>query len=361
MACSGREGRRSTSTSSRRRTRTRRTSSRSGSRRSPRTRRTTWSSPSATTGSTRSISSAESDAPDLVGISVNSKTAARAYAIADAYRARGSLVVLGGIHVTALPDEAARARRRGGERRGRVDLAGRGARRAGRQARARRARCSGARSTSTTTTGRLVGLPQPRRDLIKSHAATSRSTSCRPRAAARSRASSAASRPTTGRSSASARCRRSIAELETCGPRILFGDDNVMIHTKYSHELFEAMVPLEKHWVGQASLAALHRVENVAVMARSGCRALFIGFESVDDDAVRGAGKKQNKPQQVPRGRRAACPTTASASGAASSSASTTTRRTPSSARSSSASRPRSRWRSSRCSRPTPARPSTSA
>src|SRR5579862_5027644 len=47
----------------------------------------------------------ESDAPDLVGISVNSKTAARSYAIADAYRARGSKVVLGGIHVTALPDE----------------------------------------------------------------------------------------------------------------------------------------------------------------------------------------------------------------------------------------------------------------
>src|SRR5579862_8565214 len=49
----------------------------------------------------------ESDAPDLVGVSVGSKTAARAYAIADAYRARGSRVVLGGIHVTAMPDEAA--------------------------------------------------------------------------------------------------------------------------------------------------------------------------------------------------------------------------------------------------------------
>ncbi|MCL2449306.1 MAG: cobalamin-dependent protein [Polyangiaceae bacterium] len=46
----------------------------------------------------------EGDAPDLVGISVGSKTAARSYAIADAYRARGSKVVLGGIHVTALPD-----------------------------------------------------------------------------------------------------------------------------------------------------------------------------------------------------------------------------------------------------------------
>ena len=87
-----------------------------------------------------------------------------------------------------------------------------------------------------------------------------------------------------------------IGELETCGPRVLFGDDNVMIHTKYSHELFEAMVPLRKHWVAQASLAALHRVENIDVMARAGCRALFIGFESVADVAVRHAGKKQNKP-----------------------------------------------------------------
>src|SRR5262245_64775003 len=43
---------------------------------------------------------------DLVGISVDSKTARRSYAIADAYRRRGVKVVLGGIHATALPDEA---------------------------------------------------------------------------------------------------------------------------------------------------------------------------------------------------------------------------------------------------------------
>jgi radical SAM superfamily enzyme YgiQ (UPF0313 family) len=92
--------------------------------------------------------------------------------------------------------------------------------------------------------------------------------------------------------------REVVSELEEIGPRILFGDDNVMIHTKYSHELFEAMAPLKKHWVGQASLAALHKVENIEVMARSGCRALFIGFESVDDSAVRGAGKRQNKPRK---------------------------------------------------------------
>src|SRR5688572_22621575 len=44
---------------------------------------------------------------DLVGISVDSKTARRSYEIAQAYRKRGVKVVLGGIHPTAVPDEAA--------------------------------------------------------------------------------------------------------------------------------------------------------------------------------------------------------------------------------------------------------------
>ena len=45
-------------------------------------------------------------AVDLVGISVDSKTARRAYEIARAYRARGVPVVLGGMHATAVPEEA---------------------------------------------------------------------------------------------------------------------------------------------------------------------------------------------------------------------------------------------------------------
>src|SRR5579859_2164401 len=43
---------------------------------------------------------------DLVGISVDSKTARRSYDIAAAYRKKGVTVVLGGIHPTACPDEA---------------------------------------------------------------------------------------------------------------------------------------------------------------------------------------------------------------------------------------------------------------
>lgn len=46
------------------------------------------------------------DTPDLAALSVETFTAHRAYVIADAYRARGVPVVMGGYHPTFLPDEA---------------------------------------------------------------------------------------------------------------------------------------------------------------------------------------------------------------------------------------------------------------
>src|SRR6476619_2506575 len=47
------------------------------------------------------------DDPDLVVIQVYITNAYRAYRIADHYRGRGAYVLLGGLHVTSLPDEAA--------------------------------------------------------------------------------------------------------------------------------------------------------------------------------------------------------------------------------------------------------------
>ena len=43
---------------------------------------------------------------DLVGITVMTDLALRAYHIADTYRQKGVKVVMGGIHATVLPDEA---------------------------------------------------------------------------------------------------------------------------------------------------------------------------------------------------------------------------------------------------------------
>jgi len=47
------------------------------------------------------------DAPDLVVIQVYITSAYRSYNIADHYRRRGAYVVMGGLHVTSLPEEAA--------------------------------------------------------------------------------------------------------------------------------------------------------------------------------------------------------------------------------------------------------------
>src|SRR3954469_21389987 len=44
---------------------------------------------------------------DLVGITAITGTAPRAYRVADELRAKGHTVVLGGVHATLLPDEAA--------------------------------------------------------------------------------------------------------------------------------------------------------------------------------------------------------------------------------------------------------------
>ena len=89
-----------------------------------------------------------------------------------------------------------------------------------------------------------------------------------------------------------------LAELRSLGKLIMFADDNVMIHRKYSGELFSRMAPLGKHWIGQCSLAAVKRIENVRLMAESGCKALFIGFESIDEETLRLTGKRQNRPSQ---------------------------------------------------------------
>ena len=47
------------------------------------------------------------DQPDIVAIQVYITNAYRAYKIADHYRSQGVYVILGGLHVTSLPQEAA--------------------------------------------------------------------------------------------------------------------------------------------------------------------------------------------------------------------------------------------------------------
>jgi radical SAM superfamily enzyme YgiQ (UPF0313 family) len=224
---------------------------------------------------------------DVVGISVDSKTARRSYDIAAAYRRRGAKVVLGGIHPTAVPDEARRF----------ADAVVVGEAEDVWPLLLRDFKRGELKPIYRPAYPDLGGRPFPRRDLFTSKkyipfqvVQTMRGCPypCEFCSVSTANGATMRFRPAD----------EVLGELRTLGKLIMFADDNVMIHRAYSKDLFTRMAPLKKHWIGQCSLAAVKRIENVKLMAESGCKALFIGFESIDESTVRFTGKRQNKPSQ---------------------------------------------------------------
>ena len=77
---------------------------------------------------------------------------------------------------------------------------------------------------------------------------------------------------------------------------VMFADDNIVGHRRYSQQLLEAIIPLRKWWISQASLAGLEDEEKIKLIAKSGCKGLLIGFESISEENIQSARKYQNRP-----------------------------------------------------------------
>lgn len=225
---------------------------------------------------------------DLVGITVMSATAIRAYQIADEFRKRGAKVVLGGIHPTALPEEAKEHADSVviGEAEGLWERLLEDCERRQLQPFYRR---DGFPS--------LSGLPHSRLDLLRGKYLLKyvfQTTRGCPHACGFCSVSTFMGRKYRHRPV------EEVVEEIQCYPSRMIGflDDNIVGNPLYSRELFQALIPLRKKWVSQGTLRMAENEELLRLAARSGCIALFVGFESVNEENLRDMHKSFQKVNQ---------------------------------------------------------------
>ena len=226
------------------------------------------------------------DSPDLVVIQVYITSAYRAYRIADHYRARGAYVVLGGLHVTSLPDEAAAhadtifigpgedtwPRFLNDFRRGHPERLYR----------------------SQTRT--LVGLPPIRRDLIK------RRLYLVPNSIVVSRGC-----PHVcdfcykeaffegGKSFYTQTVDDALAEIERLpGSHLYFLDDHLFGDRRFASALFDGMRGMGRLWQAAGTVNAVLAPNLLEKAVECGLRSLFVGFETLNPANLTEQRKYQN-------------------------------------------------------------------
>jgi radical SAM superfamily enzyme YgiQ (UPF0313 family) len=72
-------------------------------------------------------------------------------------------------------------------------------------------------------------------------------------------------------------------------------DDNIFINPSKTEALFRALIPLNIRWTCQVSIDVANQTQLLALMARSGCIAAVIGFESLNADNLKQMKKKWNR------------------------------------------------------------------
>lgn len=76
-----------------------------------------------------------------------------------------------------------------------------------------------------------------------------------------------------------------------------FVDDNITGKVKYAKELFRALTPLKLTWGGQTAITIAKDEELLSLYAKSGGRYAFIGFESLSEKNLARMNKSWNSPE----------------------------------------------------------------
>jgi radical SAM superfamily enzyme YgiQ (UPF0313 family) len=86
-----------------------------------------------------------------------------------------------------------------------------------------------------------------------------------------------------------------VAEIEELGRKYIFVvDDNIFVDVPKARELFRALAPLNIRWACQADIGITQNTELLDLMAKSGCIAMILGFESLTSSNLRQMRKRQN-------------------------------------------------------------------
>lgn len=225
---------------------------------------------------------------DLVGMTVITGCAPRAYGLAAQLRRRGVTVVLGGPHVTLVPDDAAPH----------ADsiVVGYAEESWPQLLRDFTARALKPRYDQSPGLS-LVGAPLPdRRVLPRRHYLTKNvfeaTRSC-------VHACDFCVAPAAwGRRPLQKPVAEVVRDLETeRAKKAIFVDLNLIADKQYAKELFTALVPLRLAWYGLATTMIANDAELLDLCEASGCRGLLLGFESIVGDNLRAVRKGFNKPE----------------------------------------------------------------
>lgn len=225
---------------------------------------------------------------DLVGISALTGTARRAYALADHFRGRGIPVVMGGAHVTIMPDEA----------RPFADSLVIGM-----------AEKTWPQVIADFEAGKLApeyrepdadsdwaeGIPTPRWEL------TRRSGYMMPYVVHATRGCVHGCDFCSVRGIWKKFQRRPVADVvrdirAIPAKRFVLNDVSPFDDVEYAKELLTAMIPLRKKWGGLATTRITDDPELFELLQKSGCNYLLLGFESVNQQALNRIAKGFNNP-----------------------------------------------------------------
>ncbi|MEZ4658425.1 MAG: radical SAM protein [Caldilineaceae bacterium] len=226
------------------------------------------------------------DEPDLVVIQVYITSANRAYALADHYRAKGAHVALGGLHVTSLPEEAARHADSiflgPGEDIWPQFLAD-----------FRRGEPQPLYRSQVRT---LAGLPRIRRDLIKRHlylvpnsivvsrGCPHKCDFCYKEAFFEG-----------GKGFYTQTIDAALAEIERLpGRHLYFLDDHLFGNASFAAGLFDGMRGMGRLWQAAGTVQSVLRPGLLEKAVKSGLRSLFVGFETLSENNLRAQQKYQN-------------------------------------------------------------------